>query len=82
MFIHTYTHKNYDSLAPEIERWHVAAFTLPKDYYEIYDWCYHTFGPSGFNHLTHQTRWADEIRHGEAYFSRKEDLEWFVLRWS
>ena len=82
MFIHTYTQKNYDSLVPEIEKWYVAAFTTPKNYYEIAEWCHNTFGQPGFNHLTHQTRWADEIYYGEAYFSRQEDLEWFVLRWS
>lgn len=82
MFIHTYTQKNYDAWNPEIEKWHVAAFTLPKNHNDMYDWCYKTFGQPGFNNLTHKTRWGDEIRHGEVYFSRKEDLEWFVLRWS
>lgn len=82
MFIHTYTQKNFDVQEPEIKKWYIAAFTLPKNHYEIYDWCYHTFGPSGFNHNTRQTRWGDEIRYGEVYFSRREDLEWFLLRWS
>ena len=83
MFIHTYERTNsiVDFDLPD-GKWHVAAFTLPKNYSEIQEWCHKTFGSPGFNHLTHQTRWKDEIRYGEAYFSRIEDLEWFVLRWS
>lgn len=82
MFIHTYETKNYNIQEPEIEKWYVAAFTTPKNYYEIAEWCHQIFGPSGLNSLTHQTRWQDEIFYGEVYFRDEKDLEWFVLRWS
>ena len=81
MFIHTYDLKRDEDGTGE-GPWHVAAFTLPKNYPEIQKWCHVTFGSPGFNHLTYQTRWKDEIFYGEVYFSRKKDLEWFVLRWS
>lgn len=81
MFIHTYDLKRDEDGTGE-GPWHVAAFTLPKNYNEIIEWCYQVFGTPGFNHLTYQTRWKDEIFYGEVYFNRKEDLEWFVLRWS
>lgn len=81
MFIHTYDLKRDEDGSGE-GPWHIAAFTLPKHYNSIIEWCYTTFGQPGFNHLTHQTRWKDEIFYGEVYFSRKEDLTWFMLRWS
>lgn len=86
MFIHTYNLQRDEDGAGE-GPWHVAAFTVPasagpKHFTNISMWCHATFGTPGFNHLTHQTRWKDEIFHGEAYFSRKEDLEWFLLRWA
>lgn len=63
--------------------WHMAAFESKKEgRAEMTKWCYHTFGPPGFRHLTHDTRWKDGIQFGEIYFARKQDLEWFVLRWS
>jgi len=82
MFIHTYTQKNYDAQEPEIARWYVAAFTTPKNYYDIAKWCYNTFGEPGFIHNTQRTRWADDIHYGEIYFSNEEDLLMFILRWS
>ncbi len=84
MFIHTYDLKR-DEDGTGGGPWHVAAFTLrknPENYNQIIEWCYKIFGPPGFNALTYQTRWKDEIFYGEVLFSRKEDLEWFVLRWS
>ena len=81
MFIHTYQQKK-DVDGSGGGPWHVAAFTAPKYYYEIGEWCYATFGPSGFNADTQQARWLDDIYYGEAHFRDKEDLEWFVLRWA
>lgn len=81
MFIHTYTQKN--NMRGFHENWHVAAFTLQKDMLgPMTKWCYETFGNSGYHPLTDEYRWSDDIRYGEVQFSRKEDLEWFVLRWS
>lgn len=80
MFIHTYQQiKDWRDATP----WHVAAFMTPKEYRpEMTRWCYKTFGPPGMNHLTKQIRWKDGIQYGEVYFNRKEDLEWFLLRWA
>ena len=80
MFIHTYKHMmDWRDDIP----WHVAAFETPRQNRpEITSWCYKTFGAPGMNHLTKQIRWKDSIQYGEVYFNRKEDLEWFVLRWS
>jgi len=83
MFIHTYMSSN-DVLIEE-PHWYIAAFKQPtkiNEGEEIKQWCYQTFGPPGHNYLTFQTRWKDNIRHGEVSFSRREDLEWFLLRWS
>ena len=81
MFIHTYTQKKLPH--EEGIEWYVASFKTPgENRKEITKWCYNTFGAPGVNHNTHQTRWKDSINWGEAIFSRKEDLEWFVLRWS
>jgi hypothetical protein len=81
MFIHTYeTTKDFLTDKP---RKYVAAFESKRENRaEITQWCYKAFGPPGFNHLTFETRWKDSINWGEVYFSRKEDLEWFVLKWS
>ncbi len=80
MFIHTYIQMKDWRGADE---WRVAAFLTPKENRsEITKWCYKTYGAPGMNHLTHQIRWKDSIRYGEVYFSRQEDLEWFLLRWS
>lgn len=62
--------------------WHVAHFKAKHEQRrEITRWCYQTYGEPGFSHLTHDTRWKDSIQFGSIYFSRPEDLEWFVLRW-
>jgi len=81
MFIHTYTQPT--DWRDNETSWHVAAFMTPKENRkEITKWCYKTFGPPGFRHLTHDTRWKDSIQYGEVYFSREQDLSWFSLRWS
>lgn len=81
MFIHTYDLKKDEDGVGE-GPWHVAAFTCPRHYHVIQEWCHRTFGPDRVDHNTHQLRWKDQIYYGEVYFSRKEDLTWFVLRWS
>ena len=79
MFIHTYSLKNdvngCGSGPYGGGPWHVASFARQKNYYEIGEWCYETFGEPDF-------RWADEIFYGEVYFKHEEDLMLFVLRWS
>ena len=81
MLIHTYTQKKEPH--EEGTEWYVAGFkAFNENRKEITKWCYATFGPPGLNHNTRQIRWKDSINWGEAIFSRKEDLEWFVLRWS
>lgn len=82
MLIYTHT-LPVDWSDNETPCWLVAAFIAPKEIRkEISKWCYETFGESEFNHLTHQTRWKNWIPYGEVHFSRIEDLEWFLLRWS
>ena len=81
MFIHTYE-TNSDFLTDKPCKY-VAAFESKRENRaEIQKWCHKTFGPSGYLPLTHETRWKNSITWGEVYFSRIEDLEWFVLRWS
>jgi hypothetical protein len=84
MYIHSYEvpvdRKNYDD-----EVWYVAAFEKSythDDLVALRTWCYQTFGETGYNRLTCQTRWRDEIIYGEVYFKNKDDLLMFVLRWS
>ena len=79
MFIHTYKLKK-DVDGSGGGPWHVAAFTAPKNYYEISEWCHASFGEPGYHEW--EIRWRDDIFYGEAYFRDQEDLEWFVLRWS
>lgn len=81
MFIHDYQCFGTTS----DEEWYVAAFKQPtkvNDVVDIRNWCYSAFGEPGFNHLTHQYRWKDNINYGEVYFSSKEDLLMFKLGWS
>ena len=83
MFIHTYEHT--DNVLDFDRVWHVAAFKQPTKWREVEEmenWCYKTFGPTEFNHLTYEQRWKNDIRFGEVSFKRKQDLEWFVLKWS
>lgn len=81
MFIHTYQLKK-DADGSGGGPWHVAAFTAPKYYREIVEWCLKAFGPAGWHDTTPQARWKNDIFYGEVYFKNKEDLEWFVLRWA
>lgn len=84
MFIHAYE-VPVDVLNFDDEVWYVAAFNQPHKVDEVLamtKWCHQTFGESGHNHLTCQTRWKDEIVYGEVYFKNKDDLLMFVLRWS
>ena len=83
MFIHTYVmYRPYNEHAMP---WHVAELNRNelKDgvLYSIRKWCYQTYGDPGFKHNTHEIRWKDSIHKGEILFNRKEDLEWFLLRW-
>jgi len=80
MFVHTYDLKaDLDDTGEG--PWNVVAFNLPKNYNEIQKWWHTVFGSPSFNHFIHQTRWEDDIIYGKVYFSRKEDLEWFMLKW-
>ncbi len=81
MFIHTYQLKK-DADGSGGGPWHVAAFTAPRSYREIVEWCLKTFGPAGWHDDIPQARWKDDIFYGEVYFSHEKDLSWFVLRWS
>ena len=83
MYIHAYEIP-VDVLDSDNEVWYVAAFkqlTKVDDVVAMKQWCWKIFGEPEFNHLTCQTRWKDDIVYGAVYFSRKQDLEWFVLRW-
>jgi hypothetical protein len=65
------------------EKWYVATFfkTKQEQRTEITRWCYKTYGEEGYNYNTYDLRWRDNIQNGEINFSRKSDLEWFLLRW-
>lgn len=83
MFIYTYIQQKHYRGFPE--NWHVAVFKMPARTSIIDDirsWCYNAFGRPGYFPLTDEFRWNDDIFYGEVQFSRKEDLEWFLLRWS
>lgn len=81
MYIHTYERAGHFLTDKPCK--YVAAFESKRENRaEITKWCYETFGRPGYHHLIDQTRWKDGIQWGEIFFSRKEDLEWFVLRWS
>lgn len=61
----------------------VAAFKATPDVLaDIKKWCWLTYGEPGFNRLTQQYRWIDEVHWGEVKFIHKEDLTLFKLRWS
>lgn len=78
MLIHT-----YKSTDMHREPWHVAAFTAKKETRpDITRWCYQTYGAPGYRANTAEIRWKDAIQYGEIHFSRKQDLEWFLLKWS
>lgn len=79
MFIHTYTRPKDPILGGE---WYIAAWQTSKENRsDIQRWCYRTYGIPGYRVNTDDIRWKDGIQYGEAIFSKKEDLEWFVLRW-
>lgn len=81
MFVHTYE-KTMDMRVFD-ETWYVAAFKTNKENRaEIQRWCYKTYGQSGYHPLQDHVRWKDSIQYGEIYFNNKQDLEWFVLKWS
>ena len=64
------------------EKWYVAVFKIKQEQCtEITRWCYKTYGKEGYSYNTYDLRWRDNIHDGEIYFSRKSDLEWFLLRW-
>jgi hypothetical protein len=77
------TYETYKNNRPYSEKWYVAAFKVHRvqQQLEITQWCYKTYGESGYNYNTHDLRWRDNIHEGEINFSRKSDLEWFLLRW-
>ena len=81
--IELHAHKNVKDHTIYGNIWHVATFkTKLEQRPEIRRWCYKIYGEPGYNYNTHELRWKDSIQYGEIYFSRPEDLEWFVLRWS
>ena len=82
MFVHAYESVLLYKHGPT--HWYIAAFQNHKqvDLGAIRRWCYQTYGVPGIHVDTDEIRWQDNIKFGEVRFSRKEDLEWFVLRWS
>jgi hypothetical protein len=77
MLIHSYQ--------PPYKDYFVAAFQSPLMPFielEIGQWCYNSFGPSGYRKGTGEVRWRDDIHYGEVTFSREEDLTLFLLKWS
>lgn len=75
MLVHTYK--------PPYKDYHVVAFQSPvSNAREIGQWCYTSFGPSGYLHNTAEVRWRDDIHYGEVTFSREEDLALFLLKWA
>lgn len=85
MLIHTYEEDRKHPVGGFNETWWVAAFKMPRygsQVDEMRAWCYKTFGQSGYHPLTDEFRWRDDIPYGEVRFSRKQDLEWFVIKWS
>lgn len=82
MFIETYETQNTNADWSDYG-WYVAAFETPRENRpEITRWCYKAFGPAGRPKGAAETRWKDGIRFGEIHFKHKQDLEWFVLKWS
>jgi hypothetical protein len=81
MFIHHY---------PIPERYggypvsYMASFhkQAPAKTAEIRRWCFETFGPPGYLVNTAETRWTDDVKHGEIVFQREADFMLFVLKWS
>ena len=78
-----YTHEITNDMQGFGRKWHVASFSAKKeDRPEIARWCYQAFGVPGYLPMIDDIRWKDGINYGEIIFSRKQDLEWFILRWT
>ena len=85
MVIHTYEEEMKYQIATLGQTWWVAAFDIPRQVdkiVEIQQWCCEAFGQPGYHPLTDQMRWQEAVRYGEVRFNNKQDLEWFVLKWS
>ena len=80
MYIHHYFE---EWPTEECGGYYVAAFRTPtyENANDIRVWCWETFGQQGFKPDTHEVRWKDGITFGEIRFSRKQDIEWFLLKW-
>lgn len=57
-----------------------------KDLHDLSWWCYNSFGPGlgEFRMDNSKTvfRWINDIKWGELRFSKEEDLNWFLLKWT
>lgn len=86
MFIRTYEEEMRYQVTTLGKTWWVAIFMLlphqVDKVVEIQEWCYEAFGQPGYHPLTGQMRWEEAVRYGEVRFMNKQDLEWFVMRWS
>lgn len=52
-------------------------FSMEK---ELLSWCTQTFGESALNNTDDEARWI--IQWNGIRFKRKEDVTWFMIRWS
>ena len=49
---------------------------------EIQDWCYKTFGKSGYREDIEDSYWVDNSTFGEIMLCKDEFLTAFLLRWT
>ena len=49
---------------------------------EIYEWCVKNFGNSGYQPEIEESRWLDNIKEGEIFLCKDEDLTFFLLKWT
>lgn len=86
MFVHHYQTNYFATGRRNDAPVHVAAFQHSQfradEQHKIRQWCYETFGSSGYLVNTDEVRWIDSIHFGEIEFSREEDLAVFLLKWS
>lgn len=52
------------------------------DAHEIYEWCFRTYGKSGYREDIEDSLWVDNTEQGEIMLCKPELLTAFLLRWS